>query len=137
MLHRRRPALREQRFDTRARLGRQRTEWVLSRLRSHAAIIGDPAIIAPTMAAFPHPARPDPPHSGVVRTIYFLAVAAAAIFVAITAVVGFYDPPAGDTAFPSGFEESSIASDSQQEREDYNRNVTLILSAISAAAFPP
>jgi len=87
------------------------------------------------MAAFPHPARPDPPHSGVVRTIYFLAVAAAAIFVAITAVVGFYDPPAGDTAFPSGFEESSIASDSQQEREDYNRNVTLILSAISAAVF--
>src|SRR5207249_10253278 len=89
----------------------------------------------PTMATFPHPARPDPPHSGVVRTIYFLAVAAAAIFVAITAVVGFYDPPTGDTAFPSGFEESSIASDSQQEREDYNRNVTLILSAISAAVF--
>jgi hypothetical protein len=90
------------------------------------------------MAAFPHPARPDPPYSGVVRTVYFLAVAAAAIFVAITAVVGFYNPPEGDTAFPSGFEESSFASDTQQqqqEKEDYNRNVTLILSAVSAAAF--
>ncbi len=87
------------------------------------------------MAAFPHPARPDPPHSGVVRTVYFLAVAVAAIFVAITAVVGFYEPPAGDTALPSGFEESSIASGAQHEKEDYNRNVTLILSAVSAAAF--
>src|SRR6266542_3562832 len=135
MLVRRRPDLREQRFNARALLGRQRVERVLSRLRCHAAIIGDPAIIAPIMTAFPHPARPDPPHSGVVRTIYFLAVAAAAIFVAITAVVGFYDPPAGDTALPSGFQESSLASDSQQEREDYNRNVTLILSAISAAVF--
>jgi len=87
------------------------------------------------MAAFPHPARPDPPHSGVVRTVYFLAVAVAAIFVAITAVVGFYEPPAGDTALPSGFEESSIATGAQHEKEDYNRNVTLILSAVSAAAF--
>ena len=87
------------------------------------------------MAAFPHPARPDPPHSGVLRTVYFLAVAAAAIFVAITAVVGIYEPPAGDTTLPTGFQESSLASDSQQEREDYNRNVTLILSAISAAVF--
>src|SRR5213593_4267976 len=130
-----RPALREQRFDTRALLGRQRVERLFCCLRAHAAIIGDPAIIAPTMAAFAHPARPDPPHSGVVRTIYFLAVAAAAIFVAITAVVGFYAPPAGDSALPSGFEESSFASDAQQEREDYNRNVTLILSAISAAIF--
>src|SRR3989475_2498970 len=135
MLHRRRPALREQRFDTRARLGRQRTEWVLSRLRSPAAIIGDPAIIAPIMTASPHPARPDPPHSGVVRTVYFLAVAVAAVFVAITAVVGFYEPPAGDTALPSGFEESSIATGAQHEKEDYNWNVTLIRSAVSAAAF--
>jgi len=87
------------------------------------------------MTAFPHPARSDPPHSGVVRTVYFLAVAVAAIFVAITAVVGFYEPPAGDTALPSGFEESSIATGAQQEKEDYNRNVTLILSAVSAAAF--
>src|SRR5439155_19615601 len=135
MLTRRRPALCPQRIDTCPLLGRQSVERLLFSPLPHAEIIVDPAIIAATMAAFPHPARPDPPHSGVVRTIYFLAVAAAAIFVAITAVVGFYDPPAGDTAFPSGFEESSIASDSQQEREDYNRNVTLILSAISAAVF--
>src|SRR5438552_18379101 len=112
MLARRRPALCPQRIDTRPLLWRQSVErWLFSPL-PHAAIIGDPAIIAPTMAAFPHPARPDPPHSGVVRTIYFLAVAAAAIFVAITAVVGFSDPPAGDTAFPSAFVASSTASDS-------------------------
>jgi hypothetical protein len=89
------------------------------------------------MAAFPHPARPDPPHSGVVRTIYFLAVAAAAIFVAISAVVGFYDPPQGDTIVPSGFEQSSTSTLQQQEEEqhDYNRNVSLILAAVSAAVF--
>jgi hypothetical protein len=84
------------------------------------------------MAAFSHPARPDPPHSGVVRTIYFLAVAAAAIFVAITAVVGFYDPPEGDTAFPSGFEQSL---QQEEEQHDYNRNVSLIFGAVSAATF--
>src|SRR5438093_13106057 len=115
-----RPALREQRFDTRALLGRQPVERLFCCLRAHAAIIGDPAIIAPTMAAFPHPARPDPPHSGVVRTVYFLAVAVAAIFVAITAVVGFYEPPAGDTPLPSGFEESAIASGAQHENADLN-----------------
>src|SRR5207247_2587021 len=84
------------------------------------------------MATFPHPARPDPPHSGVLRTVYFLAVAAAAIFVAITAVVGFYDAPQGDTALPAGFEQTL---QQEEEQHDYNRNVSLIFAAISAAVF--
>src|SRR4029453_9326995 len=132
MLPGRRPALRHQRIDTRSGLGRQALEYVFARQSAHAAIIFDPAIIAPTMAAFPHPARPDPPHSGVVRTVYFLAVAAVALFVAITAVVGIYEPPSGDTALPSGFEQTI---QQEEEQHDYNRNVTLIFTAISAAVF--
>jgi len=84
------------------------------------------------MAASSHPARPDPPHSGVVRTVYFLAVAAVAIFVAITAVRGFYSPPEGDTALPSGFNQTL---QQEEKQHDYNRNVMLILTAISAAVF--
>src|SRR5207244_5607486 len=49
-LPRRRPTLGEQRFDERSVLGRQPIEEVPFRLRPHAAIIVDPAIIAPTMA---------------------------------------------------------------------------------------
>jgi len=88
---------------------------------------------------FSHPARPDPPHSGVLRTIYFLALAAVAIFTVLTAIRGFYDPPEGNSEdFPPGFEDPGTGSDFQQandEREDYNRNITLILTAVSAAVF--
>jgi len=91
------------------------------------------------MNGFTHPARPDPPHSGVFRTIYFLAVAAVAILVVLSAVFAFYDPPEGDTIdFSPGFEDSGFESDLQgaeNERDDYNRNVSLILSAVSAAVF--
>jgi hypothetical protein len=91
------------------------------------------------MAEFSHPARPDPAHSGVLRTIYFLALAAVAFFTVLTAIRGFYDPPDGNSVnFPPGFEEPGIDSDFQQaqdEREDYNRNITLILTAVSAAVF--
>jgi len=84
-----------------------------------------------------HPARPDPPHSGVFRTIYFLAVAVVAFFVVVTAVLGFYDPPEGAPLdFPPGFEGSgSEFQAAQSERDDYNRNVSLIFAAVSAAVF--
>ena len=91
------------------------------------------------MTEFSHPARPDPPHSGVLRTIYFLALAAVAFFTVLTAIRGFYDPPGGNSVdFPPGFEDPGTGSDFQQaqdEREDYNRNITLILTAVSAAVF--
>jgi hypothetical protein len=88
---------------------------------------------------FSHPARPDPAHSGVLRTIYFLALAAVAFFTVLTAVRGFYDPPDGNSVdFPPGFEEPGGGSDFQQaqdDRHDYNRNVSLIFTAVSAAVF--
>jgi hypothetical protein len=83
------------------------------------------------------PERPDPPHSGVFRSIYFLAVAAVALFLVLTAVLGFYDPPEGTPIdIPTGFEETgSQAQAAQDDRQDYNRNVSLILAAVSAAVF--
>jgi len=83
----------------------------------------------------PHPARPDAPHSGVLRTIYFLAVAAVALFLVLTALLAFYDPPDGDPLdFTPGFEDSG-AQQTQDDQADYNRNVTLIFAAVSAAVF--
>jgi hypothetical protein len=86
---------------------------------------------------FTHPARPDPPHSGVLRTIYFLALAAVAFFTILTAVIGFYDPPDGNSGgFPPGFEDpGGDFQQSQDDQRDYNRNVTLIFTAVSAAVF--
>ncbi len=90
------------------------------------------------MSDLAQPARPDAPHSGVFRTIYFLALAAVAFFAVLTGVRGFYSPPEGDSLFPSGFENSEFESDFQEaeaDRADYNRNVTLIFTAASAAVF--
>lgn len=91
------------------------------------------------MTEFSHPARPDPPHSGVLRSIYFLALAAVTFFTVLTAVTGFYDPPDGNSVdFPPGFEDPGFESDfqqSQDDRHDYNRNVSLIFAAVSAAVF--
>jgi hypothetical protein len=100
---------------------------------------GAGAIIPATVTEFTHPARPDPAHSGVLRTIYFLALAAVAFFTVLTAVRGFYDPPDGNAVdFPPGFEDTSGQSDFQQaqdDQRDYNRNVSLIFTAVSAAVF--
>jgi len=87
------------------------------------------------VSEFPHPARPDAPHSGVLRTIYFLAVAAVAFFLVLTALLAFYDPPEGQPLdFTPGFEDSG-GQQTEDDRVDYNRNVTLILTAVSAAVF--
>lgn len=89
------------------------------------------------MSQLSHPARPDPPYSGVFRAAYFLAVAATAFFVVLTAVLSFYDPPEGASLdFPPGFEDTGTEFQAaQDEQQDYNRNVSLILAAISAAVF--
>jgi hypothetical protein len=62
-----------------------------------------------------------------------------AFFTVLTAIRGFYDPPDGNSVdFPPGFEDPRTGIDFQQardEREDYNRNITLILTAVSAAVF--
>jgi hypothetical protein len=89
------------------------------------------------MADLPHPARPDPPHSGVVRTVYFLALAAVVFFTVLTAIIGFYDPPDGDSIdFSPGFEDTGGGfQESNDDRADYARNVSLILTAVSAAVF--
>jgi hypothetical protein len=90
------------------------------------------------MADFPHPARPDPPHSGVVRSLYFLALAAVVFFTALTAIIGFYDPPSGNSIdIAPGFEETggTDLQEGQDDQADYSRNVSLILAAASAAVF--
>ncbi|MGH3118726.1 MAG: hypothetical protein ACRDQ2_16755 [Gaiellales bacterium] len=87
------------------------------------------------MADFPHPARPDPPHSGVLRTVYFLALAAVAFFAVLTAVIGFYDPPDGNIDLSPGFDDTGTGSQDGDDRADYNRNVSLIMAAVSAAVF--
>ena len=92
------------------------------------------------MADHPHPARPDPPHSGVLRSVYFLALTAVVFFTVLTAIIGFYDPPDGnsgiDTSPGFGFEDSvSGFQEDQNDSADYARNVSLILTAVSAAVF--
>jgi hypothetical protein len=90
------------------------------------------------MADFPHPGRPDPPHSGVLRSVYFLALAAVVFFTVLTAIIGFYDPPDGDGGIDlsPGFEDTGGSfQEDQNDRADYARNVALILTAVSAAVF--
>lgn len=92
--------------------------------------------------------RNDAPSSGLLRSVYFLAAAAVTVFVVITGVFAFYDPPeGGDAAFPGGFDfqqqdgpfdgasGGQVLADFGNERDDYNRNVSLIFAAVSAAVF--
>lgn len=69
----------------------------------------------------------DAPLSGVLRVVYFLAVAIAGVLVAITGVISLYEPPSGDTI-------AGVTS-SASSREGYDRNVSLILAAIAAGVF--
>lgn len=79
----------------------------------------------------------DAPLSGVFRVVYFLAIGVTCLFVVITAVTAFYDPPAGENEFPGNgnpfFPDESFEVDN--DRENYNRNVSLIFVATGAVAY--
>lgn len=79
--------------------------------------------------------RTDTPLSGLFRVVYFLAVAVVAVFLVVTALASFYEAPNGDSSgsIPSGT--GNIFTDTASDRDDYNRNVALILVAVSAGAF--
>ena len=72
-----------------------------------------------------------PPLAGVLRVVFFLAVASMAVTAVIIGVTTLYEAPSGDQSeFRDfeGFETFIIEQD--EETADYNRNVGLILSFI-------
>ncbi len=76
----------------------------------------------------------DTPLSGVFRVVYFLATAVVSVLVLVTAIVSFYEPPQGDeVGFPRGG--GIVFQEEGDSRQDYNRNVSLILTTTSAAMF--
>jgi hypothetical protein len=77
--------------------------------------------------------RDDPPLSGVVRVVYFLATAVVTLMVVVSAIVAFYDEPNEGTVDEFGFGFQETTSDNSQE--NYRRNVSLILSITSAGIF--
>jgi hypothetical protein len=81
--------------------------------------------------------RTDAPLSGLFRVVYFLAVAVVAVFLVVTAVVSFYEAPSGDSVNPNDFVPGTftVPLAAANDRDDYNRNVALILIAVSAGAF--
>lgn len=71
-----------------------------------------------------------PPMAGVLRVLFFLAVAVVGITVVVSGVTTLYDAPSGgDGGFESfnGFEEDDDVA-------DYNRNVGLIVGLIGSGA---
>ena len=76
--------------------------------------------------------RDDAPLSGFFRVIYALTTAGVAFMVILTAITAFYDPPDDEASdFGFGFQ-AGVSDDS---RDDYNRNVSLIFAATSAGLF--
>jgi hypothetical protein len=63
--------------------------------------------------------------------MYFLATAVVTLLVIVSAITAFYDAPEGsdDTDFDVGFVQAD------EDRQDYNRNVSLILQVTSAGLF--
>lgn len=82
-------------------------------------------------------ASADAPLSGVFRVVYFLAIGVTCLFVVITAIAAFYDPPAGESEFPGNgnpfVPDESFEVDN--DREDYNRNVSIIFAVTAASAY--
>ena len=72
--------------------------------------------------------------AGVLRVLFFLAVAALAITVAVTGVTTLYDAPSTEE---EGFNEAEgfdvFVGGPSEETRDYNRNVGLILGLVGAA----
>ncbi len=78
--------------------------------------------------------RTDAPLAGFFRVVYLLAAAVVSVMVVVTAIVSFYEPPAEEQiGFPQG--RVVVADRGSAAREDYNRNVTLILTTTSAGVF--
>ncbi len=98
--------------------------------------------------------RNDAPLSGFFRVVYFLAAAVVTTSAVLTGVFAFYDAPeseegvisfgddmsqfdfSGDTG--PDFEITGASVDAQassSEQDDYNRNVSMILTSVSAAVF--
>lgn len=72
------------------------------------------------------------PMAGVVRVVYSLATALAAVFVVVMAITAFYDPPQPEFAdsFDGGFGFTPSS-----ESENYNRNISIIMMLVSAPLF--
>jgi len=74
------------------------------------------------------------PLAGVLRVLFFLAVASLAIAAAVTGVTTLYDPPASEQdefRDVEGFDGFSFGPD--EDKADYNRNVGLIVGLIGVA----
>ena len=74
------------------------------------------------------------PMAGVLRVLFFLAVAALGITVVLSGVTTLYDPPAGEQdefRDAGGFNGFSFGPD--EDKADYNRNVGLIVGLIGVA----
>ncbi len=74
------------------------------------------------------------PMSGVLRVLFFLAVAIVAVTVVVSVVTTLYEAPSGDEG---GFEEfegfEGFGFERDQESADYNRNLGLIFGLIGTA----
>ena len=85
----------------------------------------------------------DAPLSGVFRVVYFLAIATVSVFLVVSGVRAFYDPPDEPSGFPGdgffepgdSFDDGPLQDEANDDREDYNRNVSLIVIAISGGVF--
>ncbi len=82
----------------------------------------------------------DAPQAGTLRAVYFLALAIASLFVVITALSAFYDGPEGTGFnFPPGSgtfgDGGSEFQEAQRKEDEYQRNVSAVLGAVSAAMF--
>ena len=92
----------------------------------------------------------DTPLAGVFRVVYFLALAAVAMFAVLTGVMGFYEAPGDDTLSGLDFDGIDLNGDTVpddinelvpglqgelDEQRDYNRNVTIIYTAFAAGLF--
>ena len=73
------------------------------------------------------PESREAPMSGVLRVVYFLAIASVAVTAVVMAITAFYDPPADEFGFSGGFGTSFVPDD----QANYNRNVSLIFAAVS------
>ena len=75
------------------------------------------------------------PLSGVFRVVYFLATGIVTLFVVVTAIVAFYNPPDDSSPNVPGTTRITVQAASSDSRDHYNRNVSLIFTIASAGVF--